>query len=103
MPFIETALIGDDEGENVLHIGAIRYRVNGSGNLRATLFNLDRTINQVLFPLVMSSTPGKEPVTLSNFKSQRTMLRLETTAINEYASFNRIILFAKEIYTSLPG
>lgn len=99
MPFIETALIGDDDQENILHFGAVRYRVTGSGNLIQSFYGLDRAESEVLKPLVLSEAPGREPIVLANFKGQRALLRLETTVINEWFNFNRIILFTKPIYS----
>lgn len=89
--------------ENIIHFGGIRLRVVGSGNLRPTMYSFDKIKSSVLVPLVMNSTDNIEPTRISNFVSQRMMLRLETTAINEIMRINRIIIFAKPIYTSYPG
>ena len=89
--------------EQILHFGSITYRLNGTGSFRQTLFNLDRTQNQVLMPLTMATSPGFEPTRLCNFKQQRALLRMETTAINEYMKVNRIVYFVKPIYTQFPG
>ncbi len=51
----------------------------------------------------MSSAPGKEPFMIASFVSQRTSLRLETTAINETFRISRIVVFAKKIFSSFPG
>lgn len=102
MPFIETALFGDDNEEAILHFGSVRYRVVGNGNLVQTLIGLDDVVSQILTPLVLSTVSGREKVVLSNFKSQRTRLRLETTEINEWFNFNRVILFVKNIYSGYP-
>lgn len=89
--------------EQILHFGAITYRLNGTGTFRPTLYSLDRTTSQTLVPLTMSLTPGKEPTRLCNFNQQRALLRGETTAIDEYFKINRIVLFVKAIYTQYPG
>ena len=103
MPFIETALLGDDNGESILHFGLVRYRVVGSGNLIQTFYGLDRAQSQVLQNLAMSTVSGRELVKLSNFKGQRALLRLETVEINEYFEFNRVIIFIAELYSGYPG
>lgn len=89
--------------EDILHFGAVRLRVVGSGNLRMTFIGLDDKVTQVLKPLVMSATPGVEPTRLSNFKGQRARLKLYTSAINEYMIINRIIVFVRPIATGYPG
>lgn len=89
--------------ENILHFGAVRLRVNGSGNLDMKFIGLDDQIENNLKPLAMSATPGKEPLVLSNFKGQRARLRLSTDAINEYMIINRVVIFVKQLYTSYPG
>lgn len=89
--------------ENILHWTGIRLRVNGSGNLRPTLYSLDKVDSTVLTPLVMATLTARQPTRLCNFVSQRVIYRLETTAINEFMNINRIILFTKPLYTQFPG
>lgn len=89
--------------EQYLHFGSITYRLNGTGLFRQTLYNLDRTVSQTLMPLTMATSPGFEPTRLCNFKQQRALLRMETTAIDEYMKVNRIVYFVKPIWTQGPG
>jgi len=89
--------------ESILHFGAIRVRVVGDGNLKAKLSSLDDSFSQDLVPLAMESASGIQPTRLANFNSQRALLELKTTEINEYFKINRIIFFIKELYTSYPG
>lgn len=89
--------------ENILHFGAVRLRVTGSGSLRMQLIDLDETGTETLVPLTLASAPGREPTRLCNHKTQRVKLKLFTTAIDEVVRVNRIILYAKELYTSYPG
>lgn len=102
MPFIETYLVGSDP-ENINHFGAVRFRLQGAGLFRMTLYDLDKIRNSTLTPLTMSETANIEPTRLSNFVTQRSILRCETTAINDFMKVNRIIFFVKPIYTSYPG
>jgi hypothetical protein len=102
-PTIRTAFVGDEKSEDILHFGSIKLRVNGTGNLMPTLYSLDDSANQILVSMVMSTSPGKEPVRLSNFLAQRASLELKTTVINEIFRINRIILFVKPIYSSYPA
>ncbi len=89
--------------EQILHFGAITFRLNGTGVFRPTLFSLDRVQSSTLVPLTMATSPGKEPTRLCNFNQQRALLRMETTAFDEYMKVNRIVYFVKAIYTQFPG
>ena len=89
-------------GEYIHHTTGVRMRVNGAGNLRMTLLGLDDVRSYVMVPFVLSSAPGIEPTRGANFKNQRTRLRVETTAIDEFFTISRIILFMKPTATSLP-
>ena len=90
-------------GDNITHIGAIRLRVTGSGLLRPTIFTQDRVTSQTLGPITMASANAYSPLRLCNFVSQYGVLRLETTEINETFRINRIIIYAKTLYTMIPG
>lgn len=89
-------------GEYISHINAVRFRLNGVGNLNLSLHSLDNAQSYTMKPLPMSMSPGIEPARLANFKSQRTMLRLGTTEMNEYMRIQRIIVFMKPSATSYP-
>jgi len=89
--------------EQILHFGAVTYRLNGIGLFRMTLFSLDRAASQTLVPFTMALTPGKEPPRLSNFVKQRALIRMETTTIGDYFKVNRFVYFVKPIYTQFPG
>ncbi len=89
--------------EDIVHFGGVRLRVTGTGNLRMTFFSLDDESSSVLAPIAMSNTTGREPLRLANFISQRGMLEIKTTAINEVFRINRVIIFEKALWTSYPG
>jgi len=103
MPFIETAMVGDGSTDNILHYGGIRLRVNGTGNLRLTLYGYDKVSSEVLTPVVMTAAPGREKVRLANFKSELALVRLETTAIDETFKINKMMVYVKQLYTSYPA
>lgn len=90
-------------GENIQHFGAIRLRVNGSGNLKPKFLSLDDVKTLDLVPIVMSTLTDREPTRLSNFMSQRARLRLGTTEKDEIFKINRVIIFIKETYSEYPG
>jgi len=89
-------------GENITHFGGIRLRVTGRGNLKATFYSLDNVDSQALAVIPMSLATAIEPFRLANFITQRAFLRLETTELDETFKFNRIIVYAKPLYTSHP-
>lgn len=89
--------------EDICHYGAVRLRVTGTGNLRMTFYSLDDESSSALVPIVMANTTGREPLRLANFISQRGMLEISTTAINEKFRINRVIIFEKMLWTSYPG
>ena len=103
MPFIETALLGGDSDDGISHFAAVRYRVSGAGTLVTTIYGLDKVISKSLANLTMTTPAGRELTCLTNFKSERALLRIETTEIDEIMKFNRIIIFAKKLYTSYPS
>ena len=89
--------------ESIIHFGGIRIRVNGVGNIKPSLYSLDRVRSYVMVPLPMQLITDIEPLRLCNFNSQRAILRLETNQINEIMKINRVIIYTKLIYTSYPG
>lgn len=91
------------KAEEICHFNGVRIRVYGNGNLRMTLFSLDQVNSNVLVPVPMASPTAREPTRLANFVSQRAMLEIKTTAINEMFHVNRVIVFAKLLWTQFPG
>lgn len=89
--------------ESILHFGAVRYRVNGTGTLHSELISLDDVYTQQLANLEMEDAPGKEPRILANFKQQRARLKVSTTELGDFMKFNRIIYFVKELWKDFPG
>lgn len=91
------------KAEEICHYAGVRLRVTGAGNLRMTLFSLDDERSNVLAPLAMQATTGREPTRLANFTSQRAMLEIKITAIDEKFVINRIIIFEKTVWSQYPG
>lgn len=89
--------------ENIIHIAAIKLRVVGSGNLAPTLLSLDSVNVTILNPIPMQAITPIEPLRLTNFVSQKAMLRIETNNIDETFTINRIVIYVKPIFSSLPN
>jgi hypothetical protein len=98
-----TALGSGSTGEAIIHFNAIRLRVVGTGQLRPTMISLQGVESQVLVPLTMSTTTDIQPTRLCNFIKQRAQLELKTTSLDEIFKINRIIVFAKPIFSDYPG
>lgn len=90
-------------GENIQHFGAIRLRVNGTGNLKPKFLSLDDVRTLDLVPIIMATLTDREPTRLANFMSQRARLRLGTTEKDEIFKINRVIIFVKETYSEYAG
>jgi hypothetical protein len=110
MPFFRTALVSSrgaarshgSDGEDIVHFNAIRFRVNGTGDLQLELFSLDDADSQQLNSIPMSLKPGRQPTVLANFVTQRMSLTATTRNINDYFRINRIIIFSKYYASSYP-
>jgi hypothetical protein len=97
------ALSGGSAGENITHFGGIRIRVNGTGSLRMSLYSLDDVVSSTLVPITMATTTRIIPTRLCNFQEHRALLQLQTTAIDEFMSVNRIIVFTKVVFSEWPS
>lgn len=86
----------------IIHFGAARLRVTGSGNLRCSLHSLDDIKNSILPVIAMSASTNKEPVILSNFSDQRGCLEFKTTAIDETFAISKIVIFVKATASGYP-
>ena len=90
-------------GENITHFTAIRLRINGIGELQLSFHSLDEVYVQTLVPYTMQLLTNREPTRLANFMQQRAYVKGETNGIGEFMRINRIIIFAKETFSSFPG
>lgn len=103
MPYGSAVGKQGSSGEFISHFTGVRMRINGSGNLQMRLLSFQDVSEQVLVPFVMQTTTKVEPFRLANFNEQRASLEGKTTEIDEYFKINRIILFAKPLWTDYPA
>lgn len=89
--------------EYINHCNAIRLRVKGEGNLRATLYSYDEVESNILEPIVIAASTNIPPTQLANFKQTEMKLRLETTAIDEIFNISEILVYIKPVEQSYPG
>jgi hypothetical protein len=95
-------LVAKSSGESIIHVNAVRIRVKGDGLLRMQMQSLDEVYTKDLVPLDLAETNNREPTQLTNFKQQRQRLYVKTTDFADYFDINRIIIFAKPMFTSFP-
>lgn len=86
----------------LLHFGAYTIRVVGNGNLKGTLYGFDKIESKVISPLVMTPINRREPTKLTNFTTQRALLRLEVTEVNEWFKVNNFTIWTKPSWTQYP-
>jgi len=90
-------------GENVQHFSHLRMRINGISTFRAAIRSIDYLKDKELVAIPVQTRNRIQSVRLVNFVEQRACLEFAHLTINEYVRINRIIVYAKEIYTSHPG
>lgn len=88
--------------EDIQHLGAVRFRIKGSGNLKITALGYDDAESSTLPNLVLEPTTSRQPTVLANFVNQRMCLHIGTTEKDEYFTITRIIAFVKPVATSYP-
>lgn len=89
--------------ENIIHVAGIKLRVTGSGSLHPTLFGLDQAKSLQLNAINLQQINEFEPLQLTNFISQKAMLKLEVDNQDEYFTINRIVFYVKSVRTMIPG
>lgn len=87
---------------DILHIGGVRLRVVGDGDLKMSLRSLDDTLIVNLTPTIMVNTTNREPFTLSNYMNQRGQLKVGVTGFEESFVISKIVIFTKLIYSGYP-
>jgi hypothetical protein len=87
---------------DILHFGAVRYRVTGSGNLTTIINSLDDVKTSTLANIIMATTTNKEPLVLANFSDQRGYIQFGTSAIDETFTISRIVVYVKPVATGYP-
>ncbi len=90
-------------GEMINHFAAIRMRVVGNGSLLMAVYSLDDVRSKTLVPFTMQATNRRQPTRIVNFMENRASFELSTEESGEYFRINRIIIFAKSVFTSYPG
>lgn len=95
-------------GENINHFNGVRLRILGTGEVQLKFESLPdnsgNVITRNLVPLDMSAlNQTREPFKKVNFMQQRSRLVIKTTQIDEVIKINRLLIFARPVYTNYPG
>lgn len=96
-------LSNGSSGELISHFSAVRVRVNGTGFLQLALFSYDDVVSTTMIPLTMATATNIVPTRLTNFQQHRASLEMKTVNIDEEMRVNRIIIFAKPVFTEWPS
>lgn len=96
------------KGENINHFNGVRLRILGTGTVNMQFESLPdndgNVTTRVMVPLDLDAlTQTREPFKKVNFMQQRSRLRIQTTEIDEVIKINRLIIFARPVYTNFPG
>lgn len=89
--------------DNIVHYTSVRMRIVGSGNLDMTMYSQDEIYSSTLIPFPMTAATNIRPTRLMNFQHQRAYLKGSTDTINEWFKINKIVIYAKEVFTDYPN
>jgi len=86
----------------LIHFGAVRIRVVGSGNLQVIFNSLTEVSSAQLANILMSNPTDREPLNLSHFISQRGFLELKTTNLDDNFFITRVVIYIRPVSTGYP-
>jgi hypothetical protein len=88
-----------NDSDNIIHLGPVRIRVKGSGNLQIKAYSLDFVRESELPDIAMAINTDRVETILGNFKSQKMQLEIGTSEESEYFTISRITPFTKPVAT----
>lgn len=97
-----TASAGSSQ-DAIVHYTSVRMRITGSGLLKMRMLSQDDIYISVLHPFTMQAATNIRPTRLMNFQHQRAALEGKTENINEWFSINKIVIYAKEVFSDYPN
>jgi hypothetical protein len=90
------------ESNVIHHIGAVGFRVKGSGLLKLRLEGQDDVEFQDLPSLNLSCSPGKEFISLARFQSEKASLKVSMLDAGNHFRIYSIYLYTNSIFASRP-
>lgn len=99
---IKFALI--HEVQNAIHhIGALGFRIKGSGTLNIEIRGQENIDVQTLPNLTLGATPGKEIIRQSFFQSEKASVKISMSSANGYFILRELTLYMNLIFMSRPA
>jgi hypothetical protein len=89
------------EGQ-LLHFGAVRLRLQGSGLLYLVMNSLSLVKSFAMAPITMAPSTDIEPLARCNFISQRGILQGQTNNLDDVFTISRITVFVRQKATGIP-
>jgi len=86
----------------VLHCGAVRYQLSGSGVMKSTLLSVDDIYSTALPDIDIPASAARQATILSNFNQERMYLYFRTTKINEVINLSKLVIFIRPVATGYP-
>jgi hypothetical protein len=100
---VGAALSEQSSGESISHFGTIRIEVDGNGQLRLAVYSLHDIRSKLMVPFTMTLKSRYSRTRIVNFMEQRASFEIKTTQLGEKFRINRLVIFTKPVYKSLPG
>lgn len=88
----------------VHHFGGLRFRANGKGVAKVTLYGLDDVKSQLSNQIVLNETPGIFYDKLINFVNEKMSVKVESKSnVDDWFRIFELIISAKPLWLSRPG
>lgn len=100
-PYYTTFYLGNKDAD-ILHFGALRGRVTGTGNLLMSIFSLDDVRSKIMVPFDLQVTNHAMPHRLINFNTQKARIKFGTQDLDDFFNIDRVIVFVKKLFTMHP-
>ena len=85
-----------------IHIGLVRLRVIGGGNLDMEAFGYNDIESKTFLPIALASTRKNQRDRLTTFVSQGSKIKVSMNEIDEWFSINDMTVFIRPQWQSGP-
>lgn len=87
---------------SIIHLGLIKLRAVGAGNVAITVSSFDNLNSLSLIPLPLTATTSRVLQRLGNYSAQGIKVKFAASAIDDTIRCQDITLFVKQLYTEYP-
>lgn len=91
-----------NSGSVINHLGLVRLRIQGEGELEIRVMSLNSASGQQLVDLTLEEGPEFIPTVLANYSRQMMCLDIRVTEIDEWFTVTSITPFISVTAKSLP-